>query len=148
MTIILELSENPKGTAQEKGTSLQGGRVHHYTKANVRRQREIYKTAIVADLAKRGQLTAPKFRGPVILSVSFFFHTSKKKDDGTYKCTKPDLDNSVKLLQDVLDELGFFEVGDQQVAVLYLKKKWTKDNPFISIHIDTIKEDEDDKITI
>lgn len=144
MIITIRLDKNPRGTSQEKGTSFQGGRIHHYTKKSVREMRQIYKEAIVADLASRGQLTQPHFKGPVMLCVDFFYHTSKKKDDLKWKETKPDLDNMVKLLQDVLDELGFFEVGDQQVSVLYLKKKWTKDDPWINIHIEPIKEEEDD----
>ena len=36
MTIYFELEENPKGTAQMKGTSFQGGRIHHYEKKEVK----------------------------------------------------------------------------------------------------------------
>lgn len=145
MYIQINLTQNPRSTAQEKGTSIQGGKIHHYTKSSVRQMRQIYKEAIIADLAKRGQLTRLHFTGPVMMSVTFYYHTAKKKDHLKFKQTKPDLDNMVKLLQDVLDELGFFEVGDQQVAVLYLKKKWTKDEPWIAINIDQISEVEDDE---
>lgn len=146
MYIQINLTQNPRSTAQEKGTSIQGGRIHHYTKSSVRQMRQIYKEAIVADLAKRGQLTRPRFTGPVMMSVTFYYHTAKKKDHLKFKSTKPDLDNMVKLLLDVLaDDIGCFEVGDQQVSVLYLKKKWTKDEPWIAINIDQISEVEDDE---
>ena len=36
MTIYFELEENPKGTAQMKGTAYQGGRIHHYEKKEVK----------------------------------------------------------------------------------------------------------------
>ena len=37
MVIYFELEENPKGTAQMKGTAYQGGRIHHYGHCQRRR---------------------------------------------------------------------------------------------------------------
>lgn len=135
MKLHLVLEENPSGTAQEKGTSVQRGRVHHYTKPAVARQRAIYKAAVVSEMAKKGKLTRLHLQGPVRLEVSFHFQTKTKKLASEPKITKPDCDNMVKLLQDVLDELGFFEVGDQQVTTLIVKKFWTLDKPFIDLEV-------------
>lgn len=134
MRIFFELPENPKSTAQEKGTSVINGRVHHYEKKNVRQMRERYRHEIWAFMYKN-RLTAPHFDGPVYLAVTFTHSTKTKKLHGQPKTTKPDLDNEVKLLIDVLADLGFFTVGDQQICFLLLRKLWGE-KPTVEINIE------------
>lgn len=139
MYIVFHLDENPKGTAQEKGVSYQGGRIHHFEKANVRIMRQIY-TAKIKQALLENHIKVEPIDGPVYMAVAFHFATKTKKKWGTYKDTKPDLDNSVKLLQDVLADLGFFTVGDQQVASLHLTKWWS-DTPYITITIQPAEDE-------
>ncbi|MBR2706784.1 MAG: RusA family crossover junction endodeoxyribonuclease [Mogibacterium sp.] len=134
MRIFFELPENPKGTAQEKGTSVINGRVHHYEKKNVRQMRERYYHAIW-EFMHKNELTAPHFDGPVALEVTFTHSVKVKKQWGTPKVTKPDLDNEVKLLIDVLADLEFFTVGDQQICFLLLRKLWGE-KPTVEINIE------------
>jgi len=79
------------------------------------------------------------FSGPVSMSVAFIWpHKktgSKASREGTqYRTTKPDLDNLVKGLIDVMADLHFFDEGDQQVAELKLSK-FRGETPGIAIRI-------------
>ena len=44
------------------------------------------------------------------------------KHPQSLKITKPDNDNLEKTIFDVLDRLGFFETGDQQIAINHTTK--------------------------
>ena len=134
MRIFFELPENPKSTSQEKGVSVVRGKVHHYEKKNVRQMRERYRHEIWAFMYKN-KLTAPHYDGPVALEVTFTHSVKTKKQWGTPKVTKPDLDNEVKLLIDVLADLEFFTVGDQQICFLLLRKLWGE-KPTVEINIE------------
>lgn len=134
MRIYFELPKNPKGTAQEKGTAIVKGKIHHYEKKNVREMRERYHHEIWAYMYKN-KILAPHYDGAVSLKVTFTHSTKTKSAWGTPKITKPDLDNEVKLLIDVLADLGFFTVGDQQITFLLLRKLWGK-KPSVEIEIE------------
>lgn len=122
----IPLDENPKGTAQEKGVVSRGGRVHHYEKPEVLKMRHIYYMAIKQEIMRQKLAFYLPIMGAVALDVSFHYQTPKKKLWGQPKETKPDCDNMVKLLQDVLADLGFFAVGDQQVTHLTVRKYWAE----------------------
>lgn len=130
MTIYLELEKNPTATAQQKGVAYQGGRIHHFEKKNVRSQRMIYRSAIREELEGR---EIPHYDGPVCLNVTFDFAIKDKKKWGLWKDTRPDCDNIVKLLQDVLSDLGIWD-DDAQIASLTVKKKYS-DRPGILIDV-------------
>ena len=121
MTLYLDLDENPKGTSQQKGETVIRGRIHHFEKANVRNQRAVYVKAI-REALKDIDREPPHYEGPVFLNVTFYYSIKAKKRWGEWKTSKPDCDNAVKLLQDVLSDEGFFATGDEQVASLRVKK--------------------------
>ena len=82
---------------------------------------------------------AKPFSGPVSMSVAFVYphlkSASKNAREGMqYRTTKPDLDNLVKGLIDVMANLHFFEDGDAQVCDLRLSKM-RGDTPGIAIRI-------------
>ena len=133
MTLYIELDDNPKGTHQMRGEAVIHGRIHHYEKANVRRQRAIYTTKIMEAL-KDIDREPPHYEGPVFLNVTFYYSIKAKKRWGEWKTSKPDCDNAVKLLQDVLADIGFFTTGDEQIASLRVKKILTQ-SPAIHIEI-------------
>lgn len=58
------------------------------------------------------------------LTVKWCFPRNGKYHDGAYKITKPDLDNSNKLLQDCMTNLGFWK-DDNLIASLIAEKFWT-----------------------
>lgn len=132
INFCLDISENPKGTSQMKGERVVGNRIHHYEKKNVSYQRYIYRKAILEALDDL-EIEAPNYEGPVCLKVIFTYSIKDKKRWGHWKTSKPDLDNSVKLLQDVLTDLHFFK-DDSQIAKLVLEKRLSS-HPLIEIEI-------------
>lgn len=63
-------------------------------------------------------------RGALRADLRLCWSTNGKHPQGSLKETKPDLDNTEKTFWDVLGRLGFFEVGDQQVAQKLVTKMW------------------------
>lgn len=56
--------------------------------------------------------------GPVYVCVSFFFPAPKKpKGEGSWHTSKPDIDNALKLVLDVLTGLGYWTDDDQVCAI-------------------------------
>lgn len=133
MTIYFELEQNPKGTAQMKGTAFQGGRIHHYEKKEVRELRNLYHHKIFTALYKHKTLS-PKYEGAVSLSVVFNYAIKDKKKWGHPKTSRPDCDNIVKLLLDVMTDLQFWN-DDAQVAKLEVRKLYAE-KPSIWICVD------------
>ena len=68
--------------------------------------------------------------------VKWLFPIINGHQNGEYKYTKPDLDNSQKLLQDCMTNLGFWK-DDCYVASLVAEKFWA-DQPGIYIRIEAI----------
>lgn len=151
MLIYIPLTENPPTvTSQEKGETIKykwivrNGRrvsvpyIHHYEKDTVAFARSFYVREILKYM-KAHNLEKPHFEGPCRACVIFGFEARRKKDIGKLKDTKPDCDNMNKLLQDVLADIGFFQVGDQQIGDLRVIKKWSAE-PYISIEIEPTSE--------
>ena len=107
----------PTVTAQEKGETIIKGKIHHYIKPEVRE---------VADKFKR-MLSQKKpekpYKGAVRLITKWCYPITKGHLDGEYKTTKPDTDNSLKLLKDCMTDIGFWE-DDSQVASEITEKFW------------------------
>lgn len=151
MLIYIPLSENPPTvTSQEKGETIKykwivrNGRrvsvpyIHHYEKPEVARARGLYAREILKYMKKYG-IEKPLYEGPCRAKVVFAFKARRKKDINHLKDTKSDCDNMNKLLQDVLGDLQFFKVGDQQIGDLRVIKKWSAE-PYISIEIEPTSE--------
>ena len=133
MRIRIDLESNPSGTAQQKGTSVQHGRVHHYEKANVRALRQLYHHKIFKFLHEN-RIHVQRIDGPVRLSVLFNFSIKQKSKWGMPKDTRPDCDNIVKLLQDVLTDLEFWN-DDGQIAMLQVCKFYAE-KPSVIIDVE------------
>lgn len=142
---IFPKTQIPTVTAQEKGETIKytfkNGRsvpyISHYEKPAVQDARNWWKANILETMRT---MPGPerKFEGPVRLAIDFCYETKKKKDFCKLRDTKPDLDNTVKLVQDVLADLGFFSVGDQQIADLHVRKFWDE-VPHIVIAIEEVR---------
>lgn len=74
--------------------------------------------------------------GPVRLITKWCFPIINGHEDGEYKYTKPDCGNSNKLLEDCLEDLGFYK-NDAQIASSITEKFWAK-IPGIYIRIEEI----------
>jgi Holliday junction resolvase RusA-like endonuclease len=117
MRFFISLEKVPTSTGQEKKISFRGKRPVIYDSEKSAAAREL----LEAELSHRRP--ERKFRGPIMLSVSWDFPTSDRKKVGTYKVTKPDTDNLEKLLKDSMTGTGFWE-DDAQVAVEIITKRW------------------------
>lgn len=115
-----ELHDRPTTTSQQKGVSFRGGKPHFYEKSKVKTQRALYITAIRASFIRAG-VPFPYFDGKVAVGITFYFGVKDKRLWGRFKPTKPDVDNSVKLLLDSLGDLHFWR-DDAQVVILKVAK--------------------------
>ncbi|MEG0327760.1 MAG: RusA family crossover junction endodeoxyribonuclease [Erysipelothrix sp.] len=75
--------------------------------------------------------------GPVRLRVMWLYEETQKYERGTYKVTKPDLDNVQKLLLDCMTDLGFWK-DDAQVSSMLVEKMYDK-VPGIYIKIEELE---------
>lgn len=132
MVINIILEENPKGTAQMKGTAYQGGRIHHYEKKEVRQLRELYHHKIFKYFHTTKQ-DIPHLDGAVRFSAIFNYSVKDKKKWGLPKTSRPDSDNIVKLLLDVCSDLNMWD-DDAQVACLEVRKFYAE-KPSICIAV-------------
>lgn len=65
------------------------------------------------------------FVGPVRLTTWWCFPIKGDHKDGDYKTSKPDTDNLVKMLKDLMTELQFWK-DDAQVASEVIEKYWAE----------------------
>lgn len=126
---FLPMNKIPTVTAQEKGVNFKARKF--YTKPEVEATARLYRLLLLPY-----KPTEP-LKGAIALRVSFRFPLSKGHYEGQYKTTKPDTDNMLKLLKDVMSNgrkgVGFWE-DDAQVAYEVVKKTYSKDSGiFISV---------------
>ena len=124
----------PKATSQTKRLVMVGGKPRFFpTKDHQQAEGDLL--ALCAEHAPPAPL-----EGPVSLSVSFTFPWRKSETKKRRARTllpndkRPDLDNLVKLIGDVLTKLRFYN-DDGQVSTL-LVSKWWGDNVGISVSIE------------
>lgn len=106
---FIPLKKIPSKTAQQKGVRVVKGKPVFYTKPEVLRVKDMFKSHMSAHKPDK------PLKGPVQLVVKWCYCSDKHKP-GDWKDTKPDTDNLLKALKDCLEDCGFFAVGDSQVA--------------------------------
>ena len=104
----LHFDTMPTGTAQQKGVRIVHGKPMFYEKAEVKTARQMFTLELKPHAPEK-----PSDR-PIKLTVWFAFDTKNKKLWGQYKPTRPDTDNSLKLLKDCMS--GLFFKDDSQVV--------------------------------
>ena len=108
----------PTTTHQQKQVMVRNGKPIFY-------EPDSLKAARAKLMAYLGPHTPElKYKGPLRLTVKWCFPITEGKKNGQYKDTKPDNGNSNKLLEDCMEDLGFFERGDQQIASLIVEHFW------------------------
>lgn len=129
----LHFETMPKATSQQKGVSFRGGKPHFYEKGNVASAERAFLAEL---LPHRPKATSDK---PIRLTVWFAFDTKNKKlwckdmpkdaaDEWagfTYKPTRPDTDNYLKLFKDCMTKSGFW-VDDAQVVDEHIIKTYAE----------------------
>ena len=121
----------PTTTSQQKKYSFKTRRT--YEPPKLKAARSLYMEKL------KEYIPETKFVGPVELSVVFHFATPDKKKKGTYKRSRPDLDNMIKLFQDCLVQSGYFE-DDNQVVKLVLEKRCSKAEAFMEVYITELED--------
>lgn len=113
---ILKLGTMPKGTAQMKRYN---GRTNTYFKSNALMETErLYHTLLLPHKPKTPS------EAPIRLFIVLRFDKkSPKKLWGTYKTSRPDVDNFCKALIDQMSQVGFWN-DDAQVADLHIIKRY------------------------
>ena len=115
--MFLTFPQIPAGTSQMK-------RVNHRTgKFFAGKQLEEARRAYEEELRKF--VPDEPLEGPVKMDIEFRYTTKDKKKSGEFKTSRPDCDNMVKLIQDVMTSLGYWK-DDSQVVDLHIRKKWSK----------------------
>ena len=120
----------PTKTHQEKKVHIVNGKPVFYEPAELREAR--LKLRAYLSLNKPDE----KLSGALRLIVKWLFPIKGKHTDGEYKITCPDTDNLIKLLKDVMTEVGFWN-DDAQVAS-EINEKFYADIPGIYIRIEEI----------
>lgn len=108
-------------TAQQKGVRVTGGVAHHYTKPKVERA----KRELMAQLLP--YKPEKPYKGPIGVRIIWRFSRSSwdnKAQKTSFKTTRPDLDNMVKGLADVMT--GMFWPDDSDVAEYCITKIWNE----------------------
>ena len=124
----------PRATSQEKGEAIRYKRIDgkvlpyidHYRKPKV----QALRNELPLKMKRyRPEQTSEK---PIRLTVILYFDIkAPKKLWGTYKTTKPDCDNYVKEIKDVMTQLKFWKDDNQVVDLRVIKYFAEKGTIFI-----------------
>lgn len=118
ISFFLPMEKVPTATAQQKRFRQVNGKVVSYDPDNVKEARLLFEITLAPHVPEE------KIVGkPIRLKTMWLFDTKNKKRWGTFKLTKPDTDNSVKLLKDTMTRLGFWE-DDALVVIDDIQKYW------------------------
>ena len=93
----------PTVTHQQKRTTVRNGKPRYYEDSRLRDARAKFR----AYLSK--YVPPEPFTGGVMLLTRWCYPLCSDHRDGDYKLSKPDTDNSVKLLKDVMTDLCFWK---------------------------------------
>ncbi len=136
MHIVLDMIP-PRSTAQGKGCFVVDGKPVFFTKTKQKQDQNFYAALLYPHVPKE------PFSKPLALNVSFFFPWRKSEKKSAvargwgYHTTKPDTDNALKGLMDVMNRLGFF-TDDSIVCDLTVIKRYS-DKPCVVIAIEELE---------
>lgn len=120
----------PTKTHQQKQVRVVRGKPIFYEPAELKEVR----SKLMAHLAQH--VPEEKYTGAVRLTTKWLFPRGKRPH-GTYKTTRPDTDNMIKLLKDCMTDVGFWR-DDSLVASEITEKFWA-DTPGIYICIEELE---------
>ena len=132
----------PRTTSQMKGETIKYKKINgkivpyidHYRKPSVQMLRNLLTYKM-----KRYKPDKPSEK-PIRLTVILYFDVkSPKKLWGTYKTTKPDCDNYVKEIKDVMTDLGFWNDDNQVVDLRVIK--YFSEKGHIYIRLEEIEDE-------
>ena len=121
----------PQTTHQQTKVTVVKGKPIFYEPAELKAAR----SKLQSHLGKN--VPEEKYTGAVRLVTKWLFPITGNHKDGEWKTTKPDTDNMVKLLKDVMTDLGYW-TDDCLVASEITEKFWA-DRPGIYIVIEELE---------
>lgn len=127
---FMPMKKPPTTTHQQKAVRVVDGKPNFYEPEPLKAARAL----LTAHMGKH--VPEEKYMGPVRVYVKWCFPITGKHTDGKYKHTRPDIDNSQKLLFDVMTDLGFWK-DDSLVVSLIAEKFWAA-MPGIYIKIEEV----------
>lgn len=120
----------PTCTHQEKQVHVVNGKPVFYEPAELKAAR----SKLRAHMSRH--VPAEPFKGAVRLTTWWCFPIKDKHWNGEYRTSKPDTDNLVKMLKDIMTELRFWK-DDAQVASEVIEKYWA-DQPGIYVKVESL----------
>lgn len=133
MTFFVALEDVPTCTHQQKKVRVNRGIPIFYEPEKLKKTR-----VLLMERLDEHKPDEP-MHGPLRLVVTWCFKKKGKHVDGEYKTTKPDVDNMLKLLQDCMTRLGYWD--DDRFVVSLISEKYWADVPGIYIEIKEMNQD-------
>jgi len=128
---FMPMEKVPTVTHQEKSIHVVKGKPIIYEPSDLKAAR----AKLEAHLAQH--VPEYPYIGAVQLITKWCFPITGKHKDGTWKITKPDTDNSIKLLKDCMTKLGYWK-DDALVASEITQKFWAE-TPGIYVKIEELE---------
>lgn len=118
--IEFTIHENiPTTTAQQRKIAIVGGTPTFYDPPALKTAKELL-TVLLSTHRPRYPM-----EGPLELTVEWRF-ASKSHKNGTWRYTRPDIDNLMKSLQDCMTKLRYWN-DDSQIVAEHISKYWSND---------------------
>lgn len=128
---FMPMKKVPTTTHQQKQVTVVKGKPVFYEPADLKAAR----AKLQGHLSKH--IPDEKYTGAVRLTTKWLYPITGKRHNGQYKTTKPDTDNMIKLLKDVMTKLGYW-TDDSLVASEITEKFWA-DQPGIYVKIEEVE---------
>lgn len=109
---FIPISKIPSGTAQQRNSRYDARRKKIITFPS---QSYVNAKRLFCRLLMQHRPAEP-FKGPLLLELGYRYEAPTKKMVNTFKTTRPDGDNLLKVFKDCLNDMGFFANDDSQVA--------------------------------
>lgn len=119
LEFFMPMKKVPTTTHQQKQVTVRNGKPVFYEPEDLKAAR----SKLMAHLGKH--VPDKKYTKPLRVFVKMCFPMTKTSKNGQYKHTRPDIDNSQKLLFDCMTDLGFWK-DDSQVVSLIAEKFWAE----------------------
>lgn len=126
----MPLKNPPTTTHQQKQVRVVNNKPMFYEPDDLKAARALLTAHLGQHIPKK------KYNNPIRVYVKWCFPITGTHTDGKYKHTKPDIDNSQKLLFDCMTDLGFWK-DDSLVVSLIAEKFWAA-MPGIYIKIEEV----------
>ncbi|RDW21023.1 RusA family crossover junction endodeoxyribonuclease [Oceanobacillus arenosus] len=127
---FMPMKNPPTTTHQQKQVTVVKGKPIFYEPEDLKAAR----AKLTAHLGKH--VPEKRYNNPIRVFVKWCFPITASHSNGEYKYTKPDIDNSQKLLFDCMTDLGYWK--DDSLVVSLIAEKFWAELPGIYIKIEEV----------